>query len=130
MGYVDMRFFLAIVFLLSLTSTGIAEEADVDSIKNPVKTSKSSIAQGSGLYQKHCAVCHGKKADGNGPSAEGFEVEPWGFKDGEIDDLSDGFLFQQIKNGGVWFEMPPFVLGMKDDEIWSVINYLRSLSKK
>lgn len=124
-----MKLFHFLVFTLLFSSLATAGEIDVDSIKNPVKADKTSTSMGSDLYQKHCAVCHGKKADGNGPSAEGFEVEPWGFSDGEIDDLSDGFLFQQIKNGGTWFEMPPFALGLKDTEIWHIINYLRSLSK-
>lgn len=115
-------------FLLAIPAT--AGDFDPDMIKNPVMTDDASILKGGVQYTKHCAVCHGEKADGNGPSADGFDVEPWSFVDGTIDDVSDGFLFQQIKNGGTWFEMPPFTLGMKDEEIWSVINYLRSLKKK
>ncbi len=124
------KVFVAVFASLLMTMPAIAGDFDPDTIKNPVKADESSVAKGGLLYQKHCAVCHGEKADGVGPSAEGFDVEPWSFVDGTIDDLSDGFLFQQIKNGGVWFEMPPFTLGMKDEEIWSVINYLRSLKKK
>ena len=124
-----MRLFYILAVSLFFTSLAVAGEIDVDSIKNPVKADSGSITKGSNLYQEYCAVCHGAKADGNGPSAEGFDVEPWGFNEGEIDDLSDGYVFQQIKNGGPWYEMPPFGLGLKDAQIWHVINYLRSLSK-
>jgi mono/diheme cytochrome c family protein len=121
-----------IFFIATLAFSGIvasAAEIDVDSIKNPVKGDKSNIMEGMTLYMDHCAVCHGDKADGNGASADGFEVRPWSFVDDTIKDLSDGFLFQQIKNGGTWFEMPPWSLAISDKEIWTIINYLRSLNK-
>ena len=39
-------------------------------------------------------------------------------------------LIQKIKNGAIWFEMPPFGLIFNNDEIWDIINFLRSISKK
>ncbi len=124
-----MRILYFTTILIFTVTASFAANIDVDAIKNPIKADKASVVNGDKLYQEHCAVCHGKKADGKGPSADGFDVEPWGFVEGEIDDLSDGFVFQQIKNGGAWYEMPPFALGLKDEEIWHIINYLRSLSK-
>ncbi len=115
--------------LIFSASVSFASEIDVDAIENPVTVDSASITKGAKLYQKHCVVCHGEKMDGNGPSAESFEVAPWGFIDGELKEISDGYLFQQIKNGGPWFEMPPFVLALKDEQIWNLVNYLKSLGK-
>lgn len=124
-------FSTSFIFLL-FTCLSIAEEkdVDVDAIKSSRTADLNSISNGKDLFLERCTVCHGEKADGNGPSAESFEVPPWNFTDGTIDDVSDGFLFQKIKNGGIWFEMPPFGLILKNDEIWDIINFLRSVSKK
>ena len=117
------------VFLALFSPASSSAEIDVDAIKNPLKADQAAVSKGKALYLEHCAVCHGSKADGKGPAADSFEVEPWGFTGEELEGVSDGFLFQQIKNGGAWYEMPPFALGLKDDDIWSVISYLRSLKK-
>ncbi len=119
---------LVLCLLVPLNST--AQEIDVDAIKNPAAADKVSISKGQKLYMDICAVCHGKKGDGNGPSAESFEVLPWSFIDGTPDDFSDGYLFQKIRNGGNWYEMPPFGFILKDREIWDLVNYLRSLKIK
>tara|TARA_B100001971_G_scaffold157725_1_gene147354 strand:+ start:590 stop:994 length:405 start_codon:yes stop_codon:yes gene_type:complete len=121
---------LGVFFILTCFSYAKEKEIDVDAIKNPRAADSKSISNGNKLFFEKCSVCHGEKADGNGPSAESFEVVPWDFTDGTIADISDGFLFQKIKNGGIWFEMPPFGLILKNNEIWDIINFLRSISKK
>lgn len=126
------KIFLTIFMFLFITCLGNAEEKeiDVDAIKNTKVADSNSISNGKKIYLKKCSICHGEKADGKGPSAESFEVPPWSFTDDTIDDISDGYLFQKIKNGGIWFEMPPFGLIFNNDEIWDIINFLRSISQK
>ena len=118
-----------LVLLLLFPALSPAQAIDVDSIKNPVVTGKNSVNRGQITYMEKCAVCHGEKGDGNGPAAESFEIPPWSFSDGTADDYSDGYLFQKIKNGGEWYEMPPFGFILKEMEIWDLVNYLRSLKK-
>ncbi len=120
---------LCVLFILTCFSYADEKEIDVDAIKNPRAADSKSISKGKKLFLEKCSICHGEKADGNGPSAESFEVIPWNFTDGTIADISDGYLFQKIKNGGIWFEMPPFGLILKKDEIWDIINFLRSISE-
>jgi mono/diheme cytochrome c family protein len=123
---------LSIFVFIFFASPGIAKEneIDVDKIKNAQAADSKSISNGRELFTERCSVCHGEKADGKGPSAESFDMTPWSFTDGTIDDISDGYLFQKIKNGGVWYEMPPFSLILKNNEIWDIINFLRSISNK
>ncbi len=121
--------YVCVILLISNSGIIIAEDVDVEVLKNPRFSDPNSKEKGKNLYMQRCAICHGKKADGKGPSAESFEMQPWNFVDGEIDDVTDGFLFQKIKNGGVWFEMPPFGLILKNGEIWDIISYLRFISE-
>ena len=122
--------YFSFVALFLLAANSPAAEIKVDAFKNPVAAGKDSIGKGQKSYLKNCAICHGTKGDGKGPSAESFEVPPWSFTDDTLSYYSDGFLFQKIKNGGEWYEMPPFGLILKEREIWDLINYLRSLEKK
>jgi mono/diheme cytochrome c family protein len=41
---------------------------------------------------------------------------------------SDGYLYLTIRNGGVI--MPSYGLQLSDEEIWSVVSYVRELDKK
>lgn len=118
-----------LVLLLLFPAISTAKGVDIDAIKNPVTASKDSINRGQNLFVEKCAVCHGEKGDGNGPAAESFEIPPWSFTDGTTGDYSDGYLFQKIKNGGEWYEMPPFGFILKEIDIWDLVNYLRSLGK-
>ncbi|HEY7171021.1 MAG TPA: c-type cytochrome [Vicinamibacterales bacterium] len=99
-------------------------------IKNPVPVSAESIDAGKRLYQRHCASCHGANAEGGAgndliPAAPDLTDKEW--KHGG----SDGEIFSAIKNGiPPELNMVPFGDQLKDQEIWSVVNYIRSLAKK
>ena len=118
-----------LILLLLVPSMPPAAAIEVDSIKNPVAADKNSVNRGQISYMEKCLVCHGEKGDGNGAAAESFEIPPWSFTDGTADDYSDVYLFQKIKNGGIWYEMPPFGFILNEMAIWDLVNYLRSLKE-
>jgi mono/diheme cytochrome c family protein len=99
-------------------------------LKNPVPADAESIDGGKRLYQRHCASCHGANAEGGAgndliPAAPDLTDKEW--KHG----ASDGEIFSAIKNGiPPELNMVPFGDQLKDPEIWSVVNYIRSLAKK
>jgi mono/diheme cytochrome c family protein len=103
---------------------------DAAAVKNPVPASAESIDAGKRLYQRHCASCHGANAEGGAgndliPAAPDLTDREW--KHGG----SDGEIFSAIKNGiPPELNMVPFGDQLKDPEIWSVVNYIRSLAKK
>ena len=104
------------------------EKKDVDTIRNPTPPNETSQDRGRELFMSRCVVCHGMEGRGDGPHSESLGVPPWDFTQ-DITDVTDGDLFNGIKNGGQFLWMPPFGLILMDDQIWDVINYLRLLEK-
>jgi mono/diheme cytochrome c family protein len=99
-------------------------------IRNPVAATPQSVAGGQETYRKSCAPCHGIKAEGGSgndliPASPDLTDEMWDHGS------TDGAIFDNIKNGvAPDFNMTPWKDQLKDDEIWNVVNYLRSIAKK
>lgn len=99
-------------------------------VANPVAADAASIASGKQVYTRYCAVCHGTNAEGGSgsdisPPAPDLTDKEW--KRGG----TDGEIFSVIKNGvPPDLAMEPFGDRIKDPDIWSVVNYVRSLAKK
>ena len=95
---------------------------------NPHKATPDSIAAGKTLYERTCRGCHGEDAKGTGPSAKFLKTKPSDLTDAKWDRGStDGEIFQVIRLGaGPAFEMKPNKV-LKDDEIWNIVNYVRSV---
>lgn len=96
---------------------------------NPVKASATSIAQGKKVYGYDCAMCHGANGDGKGDLAEDMKLKLVDYRDpAGLKDKTDGELFYIIKNGKG--DMPAEGDRAKRDDIWNLVNYIRSLAKK
>lgn len=96
--------------------------------RNPAPRTAASVARGRMLFQKNCAVCHGAEGRGDGPAAAGFPHRP--------DDLGtiapppvfpDGIVAYRIVNGEGM--MPAFKDSLGDNDVWDLLNYIRSLAK-
>ncbi len=87
--------------------------------------------EGSALYQINCRPCHGSKADGAGPMAEGFRLKPVDFRDpGTIATVVESYAFWRVAEGGPavpvqstpWESaMPIWKDDLTDDEKWKII---------
>ena len=108
-----------------------AQSKDAAKVKNPVKATPESIEAGKATYNKYCKFCHADDATGNGKLAP-KDTHPPNLVDAKWDHGStDGEIFENIKEGiGPKFDMKPMKAKMKDEDIWNVINYLRSLGPK
>jgi mono/diheme cytochrome c family protein len=96
---------------------------------NPVKSTPESIAHGKKWYGYDCAMCHGKDGDGKGEVGADMKLKVTDFTDpATLKDMTDGELFYIIKVGKG--DMPPEGTRVKTDELWDLVNYVRSLSKK
>ena len=96
---------------------------------NPVKPTSESIAQGKKWYGYDCAMCHGKDGDGKGEVGADMKLKVSDLADlATLKDRTDGELFYIIKKGKG--DMPPEGTRLKSDELWNLVNYVRSLAKK
>ena len=115
----------------SLSAQNPGGNAEAKKMKNPVESGATSIAAGKAAYTKNCRFCHGTEAKGNGPMApEG--THPSDLTDAKWDRGStDGEIFVVIRDGaGPKFDMKGYKSKMTEQEMWNVVNYLRSLQAK
>jgi mono/diheme cytochrome c family protein len=97
--------------------------------ENPTKPSPTSLASGKKKYGQDCAMCHGKEGAGDGDLAEDMKLKLKDLRDADaLKDLSDGDMYNLINNGKG--KMMGEEGRLKPDEIWDVVNFVRSLSKK
>src|ERR1051325_1898485 len=113
-------------FLLSFAafcSSGAAVSAQAPA-------SSDAVAAGQALYLKNCASCHGRTGQG-GPGNDLIPAAPALNGDKWDHGSTDQAIFDNIKNGiAPDFNMVPFKDKLKDDEIRSVVAFIRSLEKK
>lgn len=100
-------------------------------VKNPVTSTQASVTAGAAAYKKYCAFCHNADATGDGPLAPKDSHPPSLVDDKWNHGSTDGEIFAVIQNGaGPDSKMKGFKGKLTDQDIWHVINYLRSLGSK
>lgn len=114
-----------------LPVAGVAtDDAEAAKLENPVASSPESIATGRAAYEKHCAACHG--VDGKGLDVGEYAAKPADLTREKYDHgSSDGEIYTVIKNGvGPDFFMDAWGGRISESELWSLVNYLRTLRKQ
>ena len=96
--------------------------------KSPLTASPDLLAKGKEIYVKQCQRCHGPEGKGDGPEADQQNL-PGDLSDEYRAPLNPvGIMFYRILNG-----RPPTMPAFKDtlskDDIWTVIEYAKSLRK-
>lgn len=74
------------------------------------------------LYQQYCAQCHG--ADLDGGMASSMVDGVWQFG------AENSYIVRNVKHGIPHLGMPSYENSMSDEEIRSVVNYIRSIEKE
>jgi mono/diheme cytochrome c family protein len=111
---------------------GEHHHAEAAAVKNPVKATPESIGAGKKLYDTQCATCHGAAGKGDGKMAASIP-DP---KPSDLTDASwkhgstDGEIFTLIRDGSKGTGMRGYASRMKTEDIWNVVNYLRTLGPK
>lgn len=83
-------------------------------------SAQEEIPEGQRLYGQFCGQCHGAQLQGG--SAKGFLSGVWNH--------GDGNQFRNVKHGITQEGMPAFENILTDDQIRSVVNYIRDEEKK
>jgi mono/diheme cytochrome c family protein len=120
-----------VVAAVALSAAFAAAQGNPDAakLKNPVTSTPESIAAGQQLYLRNCASCHGRNGQG-GPGNDLIPAAPSLVGDKWDHGSTDGEIFTNIKNGiAPDFNMVPFKDKLKDDEIWNIVTFVRSLKK-
>jgi mono/diheme cytochrome c family protein len=105
-----------------------SKPAPDDARVNPVKPSQESLAKGKKTYVIDCAMCHGDKGDGKGDMASDIKNVTDFTNPDSLKNRTDGELFRVIRKGKG--DMPLEGDRAKDDDIWNLVNYVRSFAKK
>jgi len=118
---------VVIAVAVAVATTNVSQEPGAVKT-NQDKTTTSQVAAKK-LYLRDCAMCHGENGNGQTDMARDMQLQLSDLSDPKtLANKQDEQLFKTIRNG--LDKMPPeAVERAKDDEIHSLIQYVRSLSK-
>ena len=118
---------IALVVLV-VAATSLLRAADP---ANPVASTTESIAAGKKVYDGQCASCHGPAGRGDGKSAGQLNPKPADLTDAAWSrEASDGTIFTAIRDGSKGTGMKSFGSRLTSNEMWNVVNYVRTLQTK
>jgi mono/diheme cytochrome c family protein len=107
---------VALVILVSLSALGAGREGP-----------NSYVRPAAQVYRRYCVSCHG--TDGKSRTSKGKYSHARDLTDSDWQgDVSDERIFNSITNGrNVRGNMPPFGQKLKEDEINSLVTFIRGL---
>lgn len=115
------------ILILGGVPVGIAHEwmapKDEGNKPNPLVSDTNSIKRGKIIYLDNCATCHGDNIGGMKAEDAGLEMDSPDLKR-RLLTHTDGDFFWKIQNGRG--DMPAFKEDLTEEQIWDVINYIRS----
>lgn len=96
--------------------------------RNPLTVSPQTIAGGKEAFSHYCVACHGMDGQNTGvPFADRMAPPVPSLASSEVQQYSDGQL-KWVIDYGVWPSGMPGSKGiLSDEEIWSIVVYLRRL---
>lgn len=88
---------------------------------------KASSASGSTLYTSTCGFCHGSDGRAQTPIGQWMYPRAADLTSTQVQSYSDQELFWIIQNGIRFTGMPAFGKVETGDQIWNLVNYVRTL---
>ena len=102
--------------------------AEGQALQNPAAATSDSVATGRQRYVFMCRECHGNRGLGDGDMAHAGGDVP-DFTDAAwLHGSSDGEIFLVIRDG-VTADMQPYGNRISDEDIWHLVNYLKTLAR-
>lgn len=101
----------------------------------PVRAAANESRRGQAVYDRHCAACHGRTGDGNGPASVWLYPRPRNFSAGQFKIKSspgtalptDEDLLQSVTRGLAGSSMPSFSY-LTEPEQRDVVQYVKHLT--
>lgn len=96
--------------------------------KNPLPDTPATLADGKEAFSHYCVACHGMDGQNTGiPFADHFSPPIPSLASPTVQSYTDGQL-KWILDNGIWPSGMPGSSGtLSDDELWSIVVYLRHL---
>ena len=116
------------VGIFLLVNSPLVQTGQRPDMVNPFPPNPESLRAGKTTYGLHCQSCHGEAGRGDGPAGVGLEPPPADLVV-HVPLHPDGDLFGFIEEGISGTGMAPLGGVLADDEIWHVINYIRTLEE-
>lgn len=108
-------------------SDGWQIPTDAAALESPTPPTDATMARGRDVYRSKCQRCHGRTGVGNGPDAD-RDHPPGNLTDVRRASRNpDGVMFYKIWNGRSRPRMPAFKADMSRDDVWAVVQYVKSL---
>lgn len=98
-----------------------------EELANPYPPTTESIEAGREVYTANCQSCHGASGLGDGPAGAGLQPPPADLVY-HVPLHPDEDLFITIVEGKEGTAMPGFGDKLEEEQIWHLINYLRTLA--
>jgi mono/diheme cytochrome c family protein len=95
--------------------TNVPEKARAK--QNPLEGDPDAVRAGGKLFERHCAECHGMKAEGGKRAPSLLR--------GEVQQSPPGALFWVLTNGVVWHGMPVWSK-LPEPQRWQIVSFLES----
>ena len=96
--------------------------------KNPLPFNPKNLAAGMEAFSHYCIACHGLDGQNTGvPFADRMSPPLPSLASPEVQDYTDGQLKWVIDNGISPSGMPASRGAMTDEEVWSIVHFLRHL---
>lgn len=131
----DIRDLVAYIQSLGTRNTRAWQVRDVvipekfRNLRSPYAGSPNAAAAGRGIYNQNCAACHGFDGRANTPLAQiAYPKPPANFRLPRYVGFTDGQWFNKVAQGVPGTRMPRWELTLNDDQIWYVVEYLKSLA--
>jgi len=81
--------------------------------------------RGGKIYLKHCATCHGKNGEDDGPGVADLGIQLFRLCDPRLRAEPDGPLLEDYR----WEKpMPGYGKRLSETDRWNLINYIRALA--
>ena len=101
--------------------------ASAAELKSPVMSTPEVLKRGTSIFESRCRPCHGPEGKGNGPLSDPAHPAADLTAGVKADWPADGVLFYRVWNGKK--PMPAFKSELSQDEVWTVLEYVKTLKK-
>jgi mono/diheme cytochrome c family protein len=109
-------------------SVGLSSRLHAGTRRNPIAETASTLTVGQTGYRT-CVQCHGAQGDGVADLGQSVFPPAASLLSDDAKGISDAQLFWIVKNGLSFTAMPAYKTQYRDEAIWAIVGYIRTLQQ-